>query len=61
MRCRAFTETVSSEDIVFRSISGGYHEVMLEECGPELIQGMIDWILARTAIRPLRKPSAVQA
>ena len=60
MRCRAFTETVSSEDKVFRSISGGYHEVMLEECGPELIQGMIDWILARTGHSAARKPSPVQ-
>ena len=45
--CRAFVENVSSKDKLFLPVDGGFHEVMFEENGPVLVQGMIDWILAR--------------
>lgn len=42
-------DKIPSQDKIFKSVEGGFHEVMNEECGPELVQGMIGWILARAA------------
>jgi len=41
-------EGVSSTDKTFIPVEGAYHEAMFEEEGPALVQGMIDWILARS-------------
>lgn len=44
---RALVEGASSTDKTFVPVEGGYHEVLFEEGGDQLAQGMIDWILAR--------------
>jgi alpha-beta hydrolase superfamily lysophospholipase len=41
-------EGVSSADKTFIPLEGAYHEAMFEESGPEVVQGVIDWILARS-------------
>lgn len=46
--CRLFIENASSSDKTFVPIEGAYHEVMFEDCGPAVVQGMIDWMLARS-------------
>lgn len=42
---RAFVTESSSTDTTFIPVPGGYHEVLFEECGDDVLQGMIDWIL----------------
>lgn len=46
--CRLFIEGASSADKTFIPLEGAYHEAMFEESGPAVLQGMIDWILARS-------------
>ena len=46
--CRLFIQNASSSDKTFVPIEGAYHEVMFEDCGPAVVQGMIDWMLARS-------------
>jgi hypothetical protein len=46
--CRLFIESASSSDKTFIPLEGAYHEAMFEESGPAVVQGMIDWILARS-------------
>jgi hypothetical protein len=46
--CRLFIEKASSADKTFIPLEGAYHEAMFEESGPAIVQGMVDWILARS-------------
>lgn len=45
--CRAFVEAVPSSDKIFVPLENGYHEVLLEDEGPAILEGMGQWILAR--------------
>ncbi|KAG7667050.1 hypothetical protein Ndes2526B_g04463 [Nannochloris sp. 'desiccata'] len=45
---KLFIEGASSADKTFIPLEGAYHEAMFEESGPAVLQGMIDWILARS-------------
>lgn len=45
---QAFVVAVASADKTMVPVEGGYHEVLFEDCGPELTAGMAAWILDRS-------------
>ncbi|RMZ57612.1 hypothetical protein APUTEX25_001812 [Auxenochlorella protothecoides] len=47
---RRWTEAVGSQDKTYRLVAGGYHEVLLGPQKDELIEGIAEWILARSAV-----------
>jgi alpha-beta hydrolase superfamily lysophospholipase len=40
-------DAATSSDKTFVPVEGGFHELMREDCGAQLIKANIDWILAR--------------
>lgn len=42
---KAFVNGASSTDTTFVPVEGGYHEVLFEECGDDIVHGMIEWML----------------
>ena len=47
--CRAFIAGIPSADKTLKEVAGGFHEVMFEDEGPALVDGMAAWIKARAA------------
>lgn len=45
---KAFVKGAASTDKTMVPVEGGFHEVLFEECGPELTQEMIKWMLERS-------------
>jgi alpha-beta hydrolase superfamily lysophospholipase len=46
---RRFAEAAKSEDLTYSVIPGGYHELFNDPGGEKLVDGMGDWILARSS------------
>lgn len=46
---KAFVDGSSSTDTTFIPVEGGYHEVLFEDCGDDVLRGMIDWMLQHTS------------
>lgn len=45
---KAFVDGTSSSDTTFIPVDGGYHEVLFEDCGEDILRGMIQWMIQRS-------------